>query len=41
MPMVFEEDGRAFLTDQRFYDRDHRAGSTNFLIPLDNLASSS
>jgi inner membrane protein len=41
MPMVFEEKGHAFLTDQRFYDRDHRLGSTNFLIPLDNLAPSS
>jgi inner membrane protein len=41
MPIVFERDGRAFLTDQRFYDRDNRAGSTNFLIPLDNLAPNS
>ena len=41
MPMVFERDGRVFLTDQRFYDRDDRSGSTNFLIPLDNLGSSS
>lgn len=41
MPMVFERDGRAFLTDQRFYDRNNRVGSSNFLIPLDNSNSNS
>jgi inner membrane protein len=41
MPMVFERNGHAFLTDQRFYDRHDRVGSSNFLVPLDNLRSSS
>lgn len=36
MPMVVEEGGRAFLTDQRFYESTRRAGARNFLIPLDN-----
>jgi inner membrane protein len=38
MPIVFERNGHAFLTDQRFYDR---VGSSNFLVPLDNLRSNS
>lgn len=41
MPMVVEEGGRAWLTDQRFYDSSRRAGSRNFLIPLDNSRASS
>jgi inner membrane protein len=36
MPMVIEEDGRAYLTDQRFYDDARRMRSNGFLIPLDN-----
>ena len=41
MPMVLVEDGRAFLTDQRFYDRGGPARSAGFLIPLDNAHPSS
>ena len=40
MPMVYEQNGRAFLTDQRFFESG-RASSSPFLIPLDNPASSS
>jgi len=35
MPIVITLDGRAYLTDQRFYDGGRRAGSGYFLIPLD------
>jgi len=34
MPMVHTQDGRAYLTDQRFFDSGRPASST-FLIPLD------
>jgi inner membrane protein len=37
MPIVVRIDGRAFLTDQRFYSRSpSRLGRRAFLIPLDN-----
>jgi inner membrane protein len=37
MPIVVRIDGRAFLTDQRFYTRTpSRIGRRTFLIPLDN-----
>lgn len=36
MPMVVEEGGRAYLTDQRFYESARRAAARNFLVPLDN-----
>ena len=41
MPMVVDQDGRAFLTDQRFVDpsRNQRGGA--FVIPLDNREPSS
>lgn len=35
MPMIHERNGRAYLTDQRFFDVG-RAASSTFLIPLDN-----
>lgn len=35
MPIVITVDGRAYLTDQRFYDGGRRASSSYFLIPLD------
>lgn len=41
MPMVVVEDGRAYLTDQRFYDDTRRTGNATFLIPLDNARPSS
>jgi inner membrane protein len=52
MPVVVSEDGKAYLTDQRFFGRTIRIGrrSSNareayrfdpFLIPLDNLGPSS
>ena len=41
MPMVAIQDGRAFLTDQRFYDDARRIGASNFLIPLDKPARGS
>ena len=41
MPMVVEEDGRAYLTDQRFFDRPARQRPRTFLIPLDNPRLSS
>jgi len=34
MPMVYEQGGRAYLTDQRFFEAG-RAPSSTFLIPLD------
>jgi inner membrane protein len=34
MPMIADEDGRAYLTDQRFFEAGRAANST-FLIPLD------
>ena len=40
MPMVYEQGGRAYLTDQRFFDAGRTASST-FLIPLDNPHPSS
>ena len=40
MPMVYEQDGRAYLTDQRFFESG-RASSSAFLIPLDKPSSSS
>ncbi|MBA3526589.1 MAG: metal-dependent hydrolase [Sphingomonas sp.] len=36
MPMVVEEDGRPYLTDQRFLDRPGRPRTRNFMIPLDD-----
>ena len=41
MPMVVEESGRAYLTDQRFYETARKAGARNFLIPLDNSSGNS
>jgi inner membrane protein len=41
MPMVVVEDGRSFLTDQRFYDNVRRVRRGTFLIPLDNQPSNS
>lgn len=41
MPMVTIEGGRAFLTDQRFYDDARRFRSDAFRIPLDNGGPSS
>jgi inner membrane protein len=52
MPIVIEEDGKPFLTDQRFYGRTILSGSRSntareayrydpFLVPLDNKGSSS
>lgn len=35
MPMVVEDGGRAYLTDQRFLDRPGRPRTRNFMIPLD------
>lgn len=40
MPLVISEDGRAYLTDQRFYEGGRRLRSS-FLIPLDNRQSNS
>jgi inner membrane protein len=40
MPMVYEQNGRAWLTDQRFFESG-RPTSSPFLIPLDNAPSSS
>jgi inner membrane protein len=40
MPMVHVEGGRAYLTDQRFFDSG-RASSSPFLIPLDKPRSNS
>jgi hypothetical protein len=34
--MVAIEGGRAYLTDQRFFDRRSPARSGSFFIPLDN-----
>jgi hypothetical protein len=36
MPIVVKIDGRAYLTDQRFYGDGRRARSGFFLVPLDN-----
>jgi inner membrane protein len=36
MPIVVKIDGKAYLTDQRFYGGTGRARSGYFLIPLDN-----
>lgn len=36
MPMVAEQGGHAFLTDQRFHDPRRRQGGAAFSIPLDN-----
>ena len=41
MPMVVEQQGRAYLTDQRFYDQSSARRTGSFLIPLDNHPSSS
>jgi inner membrane protein len=41
MPMVIDDGGRAFLTDQRFHDPERGARGGPFLIPLDNLRPSS
>jgi inner membrane protein len=41
MPMVAVDGGRAFLTDQRFFDGASRIRSRNFLIALDNRRPSS
>jgi inner membrane protein len=41
MPLVVTENGRAYLTDQRFYDGTRSVRSRNFLIPLDNPRSNS
>lgn len=35
MPMVVDDDGRPYLTDQRFLDRPGRPRTRNFMIPLD------
>jgi inner membrane protein len=35
MPIVVEQDGRAYLTDQRFVDPSRRQRSGTFVIPLD------
>ena len=35
MPMVEEQGGRAYLTDQRFFESG-RPSSSSFLIPLDS-----
>jgi inner membrane protein len=35
MPIVVEQDGRAFLTDQRFVDPSRSQRSATFVIPLD------
>jgi inner membrane protein len=40
MPMVYEQSGHAYLTDQRFFQAG-RASSSPFLIRLDKRASSS
>ena len=40
MPMVYEQDGHAYLTDQRFFESG-RPSSSPFLIPLDKARSSS
>jgi inner membrane protein len=34
MPMIYVQDGHAYLTDQRFFEAG-RVSSSNFLIPLD------
>jgi inner membrane protein len=36
MPMVAEQNGHLFLTDQRFHDPRRRRGGGGFAIPLDN-----
>ncbi len=41
MPMVVIENGRAYLTDQRFYDHSSALRSRTFLIPLDNKSMNS
>ena len=41
MPIVVEIEGRAYLTDQRFYSSMNRIGRSTFLIPLDNRSPSS
>ena len=41
MPMVVDDGGRAFLTDQRFYDGAAPRRGGSFLIPLDNPRASS
>jgi inner membrane protein len=41
MPLVVEDGGRAYLTDQRFHDQSSVARSGSFLIPLDNSRPSS
>jgi len=41
MPLVVEQGGRAFLTDQRFIDPSRRQRGNTFVIPLDNRGSSS
>ena len=41
MPMVYEQNGRAYLTDQRFFEFGPRHQSSPFLIPLDKPPSSS
>ena len=40
MPMVYDQDGHAYLTDQRFFESG-RPSSSSFLIPLDKPPSSS
>ena len=41
MPMVVIEQGRAYLTDQRFYDHSSALRARTFLIPLDNYSLNS
>jgi inner membrane protein len=41
MPMVVIVQGRAYLTDQRFYDGAGAKGSREFQVPLDNVTRSS
>lgn len=41
MPMVVEEGGRAYLTDQRFFDRPARQRPSSFMLPLDKQGPTS
>jgi hypothetical protein len=38
--MIYVQDGRAYLTDQRFFEAG-RVSSSNFLIPLDKRRTNS
>jgi inner membrane protein len=39
MPMVVEQNGRAYLTDQRFVDPSRNQRPNTFVIPLDSVSS--